>query len=127
MAILFKKEKGKNIYKGIVGKEQIQKADKVHEYLVARIPRLETELSEQYEKISIQFWYYFGKGLREIVEKFDIDNQDRQYLWEAIANLAASDVSVRKNRSSNSARCAHLASSFGDIVAKRKQEIIKKM
>ncbi len=101
MAILFKKEKGKNIYKGIVGKEQIQKADKLYEYLAAKIPRLETELSEQYEKISIQFWYYFGKGLREIVEKFDIDNQDRQYLWEAIANLAASDVSVRKNRSSN--------------------------
>ena len=100
MAILFKKEDGKKIYKGIVNDKQRKKADLLNEYLEIQIPKLENELSEKYEKISIKFWFYFGNGLREIVKQFDVKNQDRKYLWEAISNLVASEVSIRKNRSS---------------------------
>jgi len=99
MAILFKKENGEKIYKGIVDAKQKKKADELYDYLTKTIPALEEELFQKYDSVSVKFWYYFGKEFRVIIEKFEISNQDRKYLWQAISNLVASDVSIRKDRS----------------------------
>ncbi len=99
MAILFKKENGETVYKGLVNSEEKKKADELHKYLVTEIPALEKRLQERYAAGNVEFWYSFGKALREIVEKYAINTEERRYLWQAIANLAASKVSARKDRS----------------------------
>jgi len=99
MAILLENKEGKKIYLGIVNDKEIKKADKLNEYLCKKIPKIETSLLKNHERGSIGYWYGFGKKLRKIVDEFKISNDDRPYLWRAIENLSATEVSIRKNRS----------------------------
>lgn len=99
MAILFVDENGKREYMGLINEEEKRKADQLQQYLSQRIPALEEELDKKYGRHSIEFKYNFGKELRYIIKKYDIKEQDKDYLWKQIKYLSATEISQRKDRS----------------------------
>jgi len=87
--------------------EQIAQAKKLDRYLSIRVPEIERELKEEARKAKrkklrqgdVLSWHSLGAKLRAICEEYSINAaRERQWLWQSLQNLHASDFIKKKER-----------------------------
>jgi hypothetical protein len=89
-------------------KEQVKQAEELDNYLSKRIPGIERELKTEARKPKkkrksrggdVMIWHSLGTKLRDICNKYSINAaREREWLWESLQNLHASDYIKKKQR-----------------------------
>lgn len=86
--------KGTITYEGLLTSKDRVPFDELVETLKKEIPEIENELKEKYG-VSIDYKYYLGKFLAEILQKNKISNAERRKFWDEIKYLASSETRTR--------------------------------
>ena len=97
MAIIIEKNKdGEKQYKGFLSSEQTRKADELLEFLQKEIPEYGQKLNAEYGD-SVLYKYYLGKHLSELLDEYDINDEQRVYFWNEIKDFAADKERARQD------------------------------
>lgn len=83
-----KDEKGRKVYKGLLSAQERKQADELLDDLIMLIPPIEKRLLDEYGD-SIEYKYYLGNELGNLLDKYNISDRERIYFWQEIRAFAS--------------------------------------
>ncbi len=87
---------GKSYFKGIITSNEILKYTEFKEKLQLEIPNIEQTLKNHYGN-SLDYKYFLGKILGELLDKHNISIKERRLFWDEIKNIASIESRTRSD------------------------------